>query len=335
MSAFEQYGKLDVMRPGVALAAIVSRAAGQWENLSDDAVTGVLGRIAACEAWFQSQKLTAIVALLRRRGVPGLGTRPDGLPVGWRADLTEEVADALAISRQAADQMIDTAWSLAARLPRTAAALRDGVIDYVKARIITEETGVLGDAAAATADAMVAAKLAGRTPGQIRKLIAKAASEADPQAAVKRREEAQENDARMATWREPSGTAAIGIFGAAPDIAAAAQQAVQDRAEAYKKAGISGTADQLRQRAALDKLAGTDARGPEFAGGAGGRRGEACWIGAREAEPDRPAMDRARADRQAGRTGRDRAGRPGADPGPRHPDGRRRGRVGDPPDRHR
>jgi hypothetical protein len=274
MSGFEQDRRLDAMAPGVSLAAIVAKTVGSGcQGLSDDAVTGVLARAAACEAWLASVKLEAVLVLLRRRGIPALGTRPDGLPVAWRDDLSEEVADALGISRQAADQLVDMAWSLAARLPRTAAALRAGVIDFVKARIITDETKVLDDAAAGKAEDLVAGKLAGKTPGQIRKLIAKAAVRADPEAAVKRREDAQQHDARVACWREPAGTAAIGIFGAPPDAAAAAEQAVQDRAAAYKQAGITGTADQLRQRAALDKLAGTDARGPAFTAGAAGAGG--------------------------------------------------------------
>jgi hypothetical protein len=276
MSGFEQGGRLDAMAPGAGLAAIVAGAVGRGcAGLSDDAVTGVLARAAACESWLASVKLEAVLVLLRRRGIPGMGARPDGLPVAWRNDLSEEVADALGISRQAADQLVDMAWSLAARLPRTAAALRAGVIDFVKARIITDETKVLDDAGAGKAEDLVAGKLAGKTPGQIRKLIQKAALRADPGAAVRRREDAQQHDARVACWREPAGTAAIGIFGAPPGAAAAAEQAVQDRAAAYRKAGISGTADQLRQRAALDKLAGTDARGPQAAGAGGGSGGPA------------------------------------------------------------
>jgi Domain of unknown function (DUF222) len=274
MSGFEQGGRLDAMAPGAGLAAIVAGAAGGGcAGLSDDAVTGVLARAAACEAWLASVKLEAVLVLLRRRGIPALGTRPDGLPVAWRNDLSEEVADALGISRQAADQLVDMAWSLAARLPRIAAALRAGVIDFVKARIITDETKILDDQAAAKAEDLIAGKLAGKTPGAIRKLIQKAALRADPGAAVRRREDAQENDARVACWREPAGTAAIGIFGAPPAAAAAAEQAVQDRAAAYKQAGISGTADQLRQRAALDKLADTDARGAAFTAEAAARSG--------------------------------------------------------------
>jgi hypothetical protein len=133
MSGFEQGQSLDGMRPGAALASVVAKAvAGGCAGLSDDAVTGVLARAAACEAWLASVKLEAVLVLLRRRGIPGMGTRPDGLPVAWRDDLSEEVADALGISRQAADQLVDMAWSLAARLPRTAAALRAGGIDFVK-----------------------------------------------------------------------------------------------------------------------------------------------------------------------------------------------------------
>jgi hypothetical protein len=269
LGGFQQGGELDQAKPSAELITVLDKAAGPDRRcvlLSDDEITALLGRLAAAEAWVASAKLGVVVALLCRRGIEGLGTRePDGLPCAWRADLADEIMPALGISRNAADKMIDLAWTLQARLPLTAAALNAGVIDPWKAQIISEETSVLDDESAAEAEALIACKLAGKTPAEIRKMIARAAVEADPHGAAKRREEAQRRDARVESWREPSGTAAIGIFGCPPDAAAAAEQAVQDRAEAYKKSGIDGSMDQLRQRAALDALAGTDARGPEFA----------------------------------------------------------------------
>jgi hypothetical protein len=47
MSGFEQGGRLDAVAPGVGLAAIVAKTVGGGcQGLSDDAVTGVLGRAA-------------------------------------------------------------------------------------------------------------------------------------------------------------------------------------------------------------------------------------------------------------------------------------------------
>lgn len=143
------------------------------------------------------------------------------------------------------------------------------MIDTYKAQIIANATVALDDASAAEAEALVACKLTGRTPAAVGRLIDRAVIEADPDGARKRREEAEKNDARVAVWREPPGTAAIAGFGCPAGPALEAEQAIQDQAAAYRKAGIPGTMDQLRNRAMLDRLRGLDARGPEFARSAG------------------------------------------------------------------
>jgi hypothetical protein len=96
--------------------------------------------------------------------------------------------------------MLALAHDLADRLPLTARALREGVIDGYKAQIIAEATRVLDDAAAAAAEALVLPGIAGKTPGQIRAAIGRAVLKADPGAARERREQAQK--------RRPGGTVA-------------------------------------------------------------------------------------------------------------------------------
>jgi hypothetical protein len=151
---------------------------------------------------------------------------------------------------------------LGAERPRTAAALREGTIDAFKAQIIAETTAALDDEGAALAEKTIAPKLAGATPGDIRRAAERAAVTIDPASAENQRKEAEKHDARVSTWREPAGTAAIGIFGGNPADVMAAAQAIAARAAAYKKAGMKGTADQLRHRAALDALLGAVADGP-------------------------------------------------------------------------
>jgi hypothetical protein len=270
---FGQGGSLDTMKPSARLARILDKVSGadrRCAGLTDDQITGVIGRWQALEAWAAAGKLGAIVALLCKRGVPALGTRePDNLPVAWTEDLNEEIAMILAVSDRTADKLIDLAWRLQARLPLTWAALNGGVIDTYKAQIIADATVVLDDASAAEAEALVACKLMGRTPAAVGRLIDRAVIDADPDGARKRREEAEKTDARVAVWREPSGTAAIAGFGCPLGPALEAEQAIQDQAAAYRKSGIPGTMDQLRNRAMLDRLRGLDARGPEFVRRAG------------------------------------------------------------------
>ena len=161
------------------------------------------------------------------------------------------------ISRWVAEKMAGLAHDLATRLPLTCKALREGSIDAYKAQVIAEATRCLDDVAAAAAEATIIDALAGKTPGQIRALIARAVLKADPGAARKRREQAQQ-DARVELWREDAGTAAIVSFGLPPDEALAADQQITTRAMELKAAGVPGSTDRLRVRAYLDALLGQD-----------------------------------------------------------------------------
>jgi hypothetical protein len=62
--------------------------------------------------------------------------------------------------------MLALAHDLAVRLPLTAAALAEGVIDAYKAQVIAEATRVLDDSAATAAEGLVVPDVAGKTPGQ-------------------------------------------------------------------------------------------------------------------------------------------------------------------------
>jgi hypothetical protein len=162
------------------------------------------------------------------------------------------------------------AYDLATRLPRTARALREGVIDAFKAQIIAEATRVLDDAGAAAAEALALPNVAGKNPGQIRAVIGRAVLKVDPDTARERRKQA-EKDPRVELWREDAGTAALCGFHLPPDEALAADQMIAGQAEALKAAGLDGTMDQLRARAYLDILLGRDSRpAPEARDGTAG-----------------------------------------------------------------
>ncbi|HLI41711.1 MAG TPA: DUF222 domain-containing protein [Streptosporangiaceae bacterium] len=251
-------------RPSAGLVRALDRVSGPGRRcggLRADAVFDVLGRWEAAEAWCAAAKLGVIRALICRRAEPGYDpAKPGRLPGAWREDLAEEVAFELGISGQAAGRLVELAWTLEARLPLTAQALEAGVISLTKARIIAEATAVLGDDQAAAAEALIAGRLDGRTPTQIAQLIARAVVKVDPDGARKRREQAEKEQARVRLWREHAGTAALAGFGLPTDEALAANQNIQGRALEYKAWGVPGTLDQLRVRAFLDIINGTDAR---------------------------------------------------------------------------
>ena len=288
---FAEGGPLHQAEPGAALTVVLDRVSGpkrRCPGASDDEAFGMLNRWDATEAWCASAKLGVIRELIRRHPKAGFGPKqPGGLPQVWDDDLTQQIAMELGISGRAADGLLDLAYELEARLVLTAAALDAGIISLSKARIIVEATGVLDDAHAAAAETLIADRLAGATHGQIAAMIAKAVVKVDPEGARKRRERAEKEDARVRFWREHAGTAALAAFGLPPDEALAANQHIQDRALEYKAAGVPGTIDQLRVRAFLDAINGTDSR-PAAPGTAPGDSGA---VGASPAEGENPGAE--------------------------------------------
>ena len=257
----------DTCPPGPALAATVDTLSGpgrRCDGATDEELVGLLGRWAAQESWSVAGKLGVLRALIRRRGVPVPGmVRPGGLPELWEGGTGHKVAAALGISLQAADKLLVLAWTLEARLPGVGEKLADGTITYTKAKIIADELSVLDDAQAAVAEKLILDELAGKTPGQIGKLAALAVVTVDPEGALKRREQAEREDARVRFWREHSGTGALAAYGLPPDAALAANANVNQRAETYKKAKVApdATMDQLRALAFLDILNGISVAG--------------------------------------------------------------------------
>jgi hypothetical protein len=274
-SGFSQGGALDTARPSARLAGVLEQAAGpdrRYRGLDDEELTGALGRWAAAESWACSQKLTALVELVRRRGIRALGTvtgpadiAPE-VPAGWDDSVAEETALALGMSKQATDRLVTLAITLATRLTATAAALEAGEVDYLKASIMADITGPLDNEAAWNAEKLALMQaggtFAGKTPGELRKLIERAAIAADPEAAEKRRAEAERN-ARVASWREPAGTTTIQASGLNPADAMDAESAIQHRAQQYKKSGMTGGMDKLRAQAFTDKLTGRNPLGSD------------------------------------------------------------------------
>ncbi len=256
-------GVFDAAPPGSTLAGFAEEVTGPsgWcAGTSDDELVGVLRAWGRLESWAAERKLAVIAELIRRR--PALGdppSGPGGMPAGWGKFCGDELAAATAVSGQAAEKTLRLAHDLAARLPGTATALREGVIDAYKARIIAELTRVLTVEEAAAAEAVILAKVAGKTPGQVRVITARAVASVNPAAAQARRERAQ-RDARVELWREDAGTAALCGRDLPPAEALAADQRISACARDLKAAGLDGTMDQLRARAFLDLALGICSR---------------------------------------------------------------------------
>jgi len=257
---FESGGPLDASAPGGFLAGLtdaVTRGGGLAER-TDDELIGVMRAWRRLESWCASGVLTAIAELARRRPA---GKTPPAAPGQLPAQISEfvvdEVAAALTLTHRATDRLYAVSLDLEVRLPVTARALHEGLIDQARAGLIAEMTRVLADADARAAEALIFPQAGEQTTGQLRAALARAILAVDPEAAARRREEALK-DPRVRRWREDAGTAALAGFGLPPADVLAADQRLTGRAHALRDAGLPGTLEELRARAYLDALLGTD-----------------------------------------------------------------------------
>jgi hypothetical protein len=243
---------------------VVAELSGpEWRcaGATDEELIGLLGRWDAIGSWAEAGKLGVVRELLRRRARPGLGGGPPAhgdLPDQWEEGAGHEVSAALAISLRSAGNLTAFAWDLQARLPGVGAALAGGTLTPLKARIISDELKVLDDEHAAQAAKLILDLLDGQTPAQLGRLAAHAVVTVDPDGAAKRRRHAEREEARVRFWRDNGGACALAAFGLPTDAALAANDAINDRAAAYKSAKLRPDArmDQLRVLAFLDILNG-------------------------------------------------------------------------------
>jgi hypothetical protein len=257
---------LDIMPACPDLAMLADAAAGPddtYPGASDDELIGVVGAWDRSESHAHARKLAAITELRRRRPVLELPT--SGREAGARDEdyLADEIAHVLAESRRAADGMAALAEALDGKLPGTRAALLDGIITPVKARIIATATALLDAGEARAAEEQVLDRAGRITPGSLREAIRRAVMEVAPDKARKRREAAA-RDARVEQWGEDSGNAALAGRELPPADVIAAGQRITWWARQLRTAGVEGDLDQLRGRAYLDLLLGRDSRpGPQ------------------------------------------------------------------------
>jgi Domain of unknown function (DUF222) len=264
LAGFAEGGADDKCPPNAALATVVEELSGpEWRcaGATDEELIGLLGRWDAIESRAEAAKLGVVRELLRRRAHAGLGGAPSmhgDLPDRWDEGVGHEISAALKISLRSADNLTCLAWDLQARLPGIGAALAIGTLTLLKARIISDELKVLDDEHAAEAEKLILDQLDRQTPAQLGRLAAQVVCTVDPDGAARRREYAEREEARVRFWRDNGGACALAAFGLPTDAALAANDAINDRAAAYKAAKIRPDArmDQLRVLAFLDILNG-------------------------------------------------------------------------------
>ena len=328
---------------GLAVAADAAADGGgpgdSFGGVADQELVGLVCAWDRVEAHAAARKLVAIAEVFRRNPEDGFEPEPGQMPGVVHEFTRDQLALALGESRAAADWLLTVAWHLATRLGGTLDALAGGTITRPKAELIVRLTQYLDDEEARAVEAKILDRAGRLTPGGLRSAMARAVIEVAPDKARERRETAA-RFARVERWAEDSGNAALMGRELPPDEVLAADQRISWWAGELKRAGLDGGMDELRARAFLDLVLGTDSR-PRRAPGrgrrrAGWRRGAAasgrgsgrrrCRRVRRPGRPDRPARHRGRPGRPAGRAGRARPGRPVAGPRPRR---RRRAEPGD------
>ena len=268
LSGFTPGGQWDQCPPGPELAAVLAAVGGpEWRcpGAEPDELIGVVRRLAALESWASAAKLAAVRELIRQDNLPTPARPRHGdLPDQWSDSLSHELALALAVSVQSAEQTTLTAWELGARLPGIAALHADGTLAYSKAKLIVETFQWLSDADAAKAEAMIIPQLTGttgKTWGQIMNLAARIANEVDPGLEERRRKAAVKHGSRVQMFRERSGAAGLSGRDLPTDETMAAYANLDARAAEYKDSGAFPGArmDQLRAAAYLDLINGRPA----------------------------------------------------------------------------
>ena len=253
----------DVMPGRPELAGFADAAAGAGDSFgdaSDDEVLGVLCAWDRLEAHMAARKHAAVAELMRRRPAPGCVLEgPARMPEAWDEFTASELTAVLAVSRWDADAMLALAYDLEVKLPGTKAAFTDGILSEAKAEIIARATLVLDPVEARAAEALVLGRAGRLTPAGLRSAIARAVIEVAPDKAARRREQAA-RDARVERWAEASGNEGLAGRELPPAQVLAADQKITYWARQLKKAGLDGSMDELRARAYLDLLLGTDSR---------------------------------------------------------------------------
>jgi hypothetical protein len=301
-AGFGQGRCLDQMTPEPGLAVLADEAAGAdraFAGVTDDQLLGLLGarrRLESRQAW---ERLMVVAEFIRRRPKPGCVLEGAGrMPRVWDPLAVGELRAQLHLTAAQADVMLGLADDLVTRLPLCSAALRDGVIDESRARLLSWRCGGLTDAEARAVDALVLGDpgVEEWSPGVFRDRVTRAIIEVNPQAAVRHREEAARRR-RVEVRAEDSGNASISGRELPPAAVLAASQLLTARARQLRAAGLGGGMDELRVLAYLERLGVLDSLGTTA--GAGQAAGSA-GSGAATAEPGRPGGGNGGPDRGPG-----------------------------------
>ena len=248
----------DAMRPGPVLAALTEQATGDLGRLTDNQVLGAMSAAGRLAARAEYLRLAAVAEFTRRSEAQHEDAKARGVPRGCRdGEFPDaELGMELVTSAGAAQDMMDMALDLPARLPRTWAALGAGLIDGYRARLIWKPTQHLTDADAAHADEILAALAPGLRYDQLARKATAVAMKLDPEAFKRGKDEARRDRQRVQAGREDSGNAFLSGRELAIEDALASKAHIDALAVALHRGGLPGTLRRLRVLAFNDLTQG-------------------------------------------------------------------------------
>ncbi|WP_146779036.1 HNH endonuclease signature motif containing protein [Actinomadura craniellae] len=183
-----------------------------------------------------------------------------GLPGVWDSDVPKfaaaEVAAALRLTKRAAGGVLEDAWLLVERLPAVWRALRAGLIDVPRAKVMVRETRVLPEPVARRVVGQILPQAPELTTGQLAYRVRRLVLEADP-CAARNSYELGVAERRIVAGTDPDGTAYLAGYQLPVGPAAAAYERVDAIARAAKQAGDGRPMDQIRADVYLGLLEGT------------------------------------------------------------------------------
>ena len=255
-----QAGALAVehMPPGPAQAGWLAAATGEATSLDEYGLAGVAIAARQLASWATAAELNAVAQLTARTADADaeIGLAADGRPARVCRDAVGQISLALSLTDHSATAWADLAVTLCWRLPATGAALAAGRIDLARVKVIAEATSVLSEGAARAVEAQILPDAGQQTTAQLRVRLRRVVIAVDPEAAERRRQEA-ERQARVSLYADEDGTATLAGTGLPAVEAAAAMARISAIARAMKAAGQAGGLDLHRARVMLGLLLGT------------------------------------------------------------------------------
>ncbi len=252
------------MPPGPALAAWLGHT--EAATLDDAGLVNSIAGWRKIASWAQAQELAAVAEVARRRGVTDdPSVERDPVRKLEAEFMPNEIALALTMTQFAAEYWVSLAVSLSGRLPGTLSALRSGLIDLSRARLIDQYTTPLDDDLAQAVERKVLPRAPRQTTTQLAASLRRAVMSVDPTAAERRRKEA-ERHSRVELTGDDAGTAALygRLLPAAQ--ASAAWTRISAMAAALQSRGAGGGIDLLRAQVFIGLLLGTLPQPPDGPG---------------------------------------------------------------------